>query len=181
MKTVLTVQQLRSFLRFLYTKDITFRSYYTHLSSVGIIPKSYYRGNNQRLMICPLHDDNSPSLGTFFDKSDGTELFHCLGCGKAGTVVDFDRYIYNDSQSPIQRLIRIITSLNMDYNQLYKDWCISSGEQKESTSPTVKSDNFLDYTHLISKMRSEGISIKDGTLDFLKTFIHETYTPTMTL
>lgn len=53
----------------------------------GLIDDPSYRGYGKRLMICPLHGDEKPSMGTFDDR-DGLELFKCFGCGKAGTVID---------------------------------------------------------------------------------------------
>lgn len=46
-----------------------------------------------RLVLCPLHDDKNPSMG-FIHGKDGVAKFHCFGCGRAGTVVDLHRGIH---------------------------------------------------------------------------------------
>ena len=39
-------------------------------------------------VLCPLHDDHDPSLGLMHDRGrPKVMLYHCLGCGSAGTVV----------------------------------------------------------------------------------------------
>ena len=41
-----------------------------------------------RTVLCPLHDDHDPSLGLMHDRGrPKVMLYHCLGCGSAGTVV----------------------------------------------------------------------------------------------
>ena len=42
-------------------------------------------GNGGYTARCPFHDDHEPSLVV----SPGKNLFHCLGCGAAGTVIDW--------------------------------------------------------------------------------------------
>lgn len=69
-------------------KPLSVRAFYGRgILGRGLIDDPSYRGYGKRLMICPLHGDEKPSMGTFQDR-DGLELFKCFGCGKAGTVID---------------------------------------------------------------------------------------------
>lgn len=51
-----------------------------------------YSLRSNRTVICPLHDDNDPSMGTITSK-EGQEIFHCFGCSRRGTVVDLHIHI----------------------------------------------------------------------------------------
>lgn len=42
-------------------------------------------GSKDLIGRCPFHDDKGPS----FVVTPGKNLFHCLGCGAGGTVIDF--------------------------------------------------------------------------------------------
>lgn len=47
---------------------------------------SFNRGD--KFVICPFHDDHDPSMGMIKAKFvEGTMVFHCLGCGCAGSAV----------------------------------------------------------------------------------------------
>jgi len=39
------------------------------------------------MCVCPLHGDTEPSFS--ISKVDGAWLFHCFGCQKAGTIIEF--------------------------------------------------------------------------------------------
>ena len=45
-----------------------------------------YSFKTNKTVICPLHDDNDPSMGVIVSK--GKERFHCFGCGAWGGVLD---------------------------------------------------------------------------------------------
>lgn len=47
----------------------------------------YHINTDYEKVHCPFHDDGSPSL--FW--SDDKKVYHCFGCGAAGTVVEFVR------------------------------------------------------------------------------------------
>lgn len=41
-----------------------------------------------RTVICPLHDDNDPSLGLMNHRHlKGVRLYHCFGCNSTGTII----------------------------------------------------------------------------------------------
>lgn len=64
---------------------------------IVVSPRNYYDRyihlHNQtfvdnRMIICPFHDDINPSMGTFYSKDmPGVELFHCFGCGLTGDAI----------------------------------------------------------------------------------------------
>ena len=51
----------------------------------GVSLKKHSNGSYQGL--CPLHNDTNPSLN-ITDKT-GKWLWHCFGCGKKGTAIDW--------------------------------------------------------------------------------------------
>ncbi|MBL7069359.1 MAG: toprim domain-containing protein [Candidatus Omnitrophica bacterium] len=52
-------------------------------------------GNGSYLGLCPFHKDTNPSLS--ISEKDGIWLWHCFGCHKGGTLIDFLRYYENKS------------------------------------------------------------------------------------
>lgn len=50
--------------------------------------------NKDKLAVCPLHDDHDPSFGIIKHKTlPKVMIYHCLGCGRAGTVVRLHQFI----------------------------------------------------------------------------------------
>jgi len=43
--------------------------------------------NSSDQALCPFHDDTHPSLSV--NEKEGVWLWHCFGCGKAGSIIDF--------------------------------------------------------------------------------------------
>lgn len=53
--------------------------------------------DNNRTVICPLHDDHDPSLGLMKDRNlPKVMLYHCLGCGSVGNVVRLHQRIESE-------------------------------------------------------------------------------------
>lgn len=65
----------------------TLEAYYSVVVSPLRERFSRYSFDKSKTVVCPLHDDNDPSLGVIVSR--GKERFHCFGCGAWGTVVDF--------------------------------------------------------------------------------------------
>ena len=91
---------------------VSVRLFYANsLTPMGVVPKrDAYKGSGKRLMVCPLHGDSNPSMGTIFDR-DGVELFNCFGCGRAGTVVELAESVENMrnaiyAKSPLEWVVR---------------------------------------------------------------------------
>lgn len=74
---------------------VTIRGFYNSWILGSYVQGGYgsFKGNGARLMICPMHDDAAPSMGTVVDK-DGLEIFNCFGCKRAGTVYDLAQQAY---------------------------------------------------------------------------------------
>ncbi len=58
------------------------------LQSKGISLKK--NGNGSYIGLCPFHSDTNPSLS--ISQKNGIWLWHCFGCHKGGTLIDFLRY-----------------------------------------------------------------------------------------
>lgn len=58
-------------------KNVTINSLISHFN---------LKVNKQNFMICPFHNENTPSLRVYENS------FYCFGCNKAGTVIDFVKY-----------------------------------------------------------------------------------------
>ena len=69
-----------------------------------------------RLVLCPLHDDNNPSMG-FIKGKDGVQKFHCFGCGRAGTVVDLHKGLHR-GLSDEQALKEVCEILGVPYEDV---------------------------------------------------------------
>lgn len=50
-----------------------------------------YKVKNDKMMVCPLHNDHDPSLGVIDNGKD--EVFHCFGCGSHGNVVQLHKKV----------------------------------------------------------------------------------------
>lgn len=58
---------------------------------------------------CPFHNEDSPSFS--IKEKNGCEVFHCFGCGKSGSVVDFLMYKENiDIKGALARLGQMVVN-----------------------------------------------------------------------
>lgn len=60
-------------------------------------------------VLCPFHEDSSPSMGFFNAKQDGREILHCFACGYSGDVFK----VYAD-------LSDVLKGRKIDKNTAYK-------------------------------------------------------------
>lgn len=66
---------------------ITPRNYYDRFIK-DKLGKSADSFQYHKLVVCPFHEDNDASLGTFSHHHlTGVEVYHCFGCGESGDVV----------------------------------------------------------------------------------------------
>lgn len=79
------------------TPDITITEYYDRFC-LDLTPDSArfpFRTHNST--ICLFHSESDPSLGLIRPKNRaGIEKFHCFGCGVAGKVTDFHRFVQSN-------------------------------------------------------------------------------------
>ncbi len=77
-------------------KMINFR----HVNAAGDFTKllnhhglEFTQNGQQVRLLCPFHDDTNPSLSITLDATDNAQAntFHCFGCGKKGSLIDFEK------------------------------------------------------------------------------------------
>jgi len=58
---------------------------------------TWVRDNTQAKMICPMpdHKDSQPSFHITLYEDSNVWVFHCFGCGKKGTIIDFCENYYD--------------------------------------------------------------------------------------
>lgn len=72
---------------------------------------SRYKIKNEKMMVCPLHNDHNPSMGIMESKSRG-EVYHCFGCGSWGDVVDLHIGV-----------MKRLKGIYMSYDEALRDLC----------------------------------------------------------
>ena len=72
---------------------------------------SRYKIKNEKMMVCPLHNDHDPSMGIMESKSRG-EVYHCFGCGSWGDVVDLHIGV-----------MKRLKGIYMSYDEALRDLC----------------------------------------------------------
>lgn len=85
--------------------------------------------NSDRLVVCPFHDDNDPSLGLINDRFyKGVKKFHCFGCRTAGNIIVFHQKfesLYNkrnlDTHDACMELAQIFGIPVEDFEELADD------------------------------------------------------------
>lgn len=119
-------------------KPVTIRAFYKRALVLRGIVSDRYKGGEKRLMLCPFHGDEKPSMGTFVD-GDGLEMFKCFGCKRAGTVEDlangveikFHRRFYD---TPLEWVVRACSG-DLGYSEMLR---FEATVQKESSErPTL--------------------------------------------
>lgn len=105
-----------------YSKYFPVIEYYKKFVS-PMNPKRYWVKQN-KLMVCPIHNDHDPSLGIIHGKN-GSETLHCFGCNYvAKNVVQFHQDVCRVRQRRIiseEDSIRELCELfNIDFNSLPK-------------------------------------------------------------
>lgn len=129
------------------------------------INKKYFT-KNDKMMVCPLHDDVNPSMG-IIKTSGGKELYHCFGCNSWGDIVDLHIKVsrrlkkrYLDRESA---LIELCKMFGVDYEK------VKSKEQADIFDKDIKVDNamsakerefdFADFRNMITDGKLQGRKI----------------------
>ena len=107
---------------------------------VGMLGYNIRRGG---FMVCPFHGDTDASLKVY-DGKGGHTGWHCFGCGKGGSCIDF---VMESEGCNFSKAVRIIND-GMNLNLLTVDDMFSQNTQKKirkATDMVVKAfDDYLD-------------------------------------
>lgn len=107
---------------------------------VPVNPKRYWV-KNDKMMVCPLHDDVNPSMGVIRSK-DGKESYHCFGCNAWGSVVDLHRRVskrlYNRYLSEDDAIKDLCRLFGLDYGEVS-----SSNNQADMFDEDIKKDTAM--------------------------------------
>jgi len=101
-----------------YKKYFPVREYYKKY----IIPldSSKFKETKDK-MVCPLHNDHDPSLGTVNSKTEG-EICHCFGCNFWGNIIELhqriNRKYYKKYLSDDEAKKDLCRLFNVDYDKL---------------------------------------------------------------
>lgn len=83
-----------------------------------------FRRRKSQKIVCPFHADERPSMG-FIQNKDGSEIFHCFGCGAKGDVVKMHQMIekeyHNRSITREQSLRELSEMFGYPYEKLELD------------------------------------------------------------
>lgn len=149
-----------------YSKYFPVVEYYKKFIS-PMNPKRYWVKQN-KLMVCPIHNDHDPSLGIIHGK-DGSETLHCFGCNYvAKTIVQFHQDVCRVRQrrmiSEEESLHELCNIFGVNYDELPNSLIASTEIDKdlkrevELTERLGKFD-ISDYNQLIleGKRKKKGI------------------------
>lgn len=131
---------------------ISVRDFYQKgLVARGIVKDDWstYKGSDKRLMMCPLHGDEKPSMGTIFDR-DGVELFNCFGCRRAGTVIDLAegcirKYGKSYYSSALEWVVRACSG-DLGYSELVR---FANAVSKSDVGEEIQSRGYSESDNLI--------------------------------
>lgn len=98
-----------------------------------------FRRRKSGKIICPFHADDKPSMG-FIRNKDGSEIYHCFGCGAKGDVVKLhqgiEREYHNRTISREQAVRELCQLFNYPYEKLQKE------KKKEEVQKVQKVQTF---------------------------------------
>lgn len=76
---------------------------------MDLVARHYgFHPNHAGYICCPFHREKTPSLKIYPDKGG----WHCFGCGRGGTVIDFVMQLYNITFP--QAVIRLSSDFGLD-------------------------------------------------------------------
>lgn len=121
-----------------YSDKFPIIDYYKKVVS-PVNPKKYWV-KNDKMMVCPLHDDVNPSMGII--RSGGKETFHCFGCNAWGDIVKlhmrvskrlYNKYLTEDGA--LRDLCRI-------FGENYDELAIA-GQEENSFDADIRQDEAM--------------------------------------
>lgn len=127
---------------------------------------------------CPFHDDRTPSFTVY----PNTQTFHCFGCGKGGTVIDY--VMYRDSIKEPYEAVEYLAEKNdleipgFDKEAIQKKKKIVSNNRNKALQNyknVMKADSFLrdrGFNPETTKKFGVGFDVKRNaiTIPFLDTY-----------
>ena len=124
-------------------------------TEIGCVMK-WYEPNISAGTICPMphHKDSKPSFRIKFIEEDSLWIFHCLGCGAKGTIIDFFMEYYRINNSA-EAVLRICKKFGFD-----KDKSFSSA-QLNDIKKKVDFHKKLEYTHIVTSNQCRMLLQKD--------------------
>lgn len=115
-----------------------------------------------KLVICPFHDDNDPSLGLIKDKQDReVEVFHCFGCGASGDIVRMHRrveYLTKKRNITIEasaREVAEIYNITIDELALSEELDLALARRERDILREVGSYDIRAHGHNLMKLREQ--------------------------
>jgi DNA primase len=110
-------------------------------------------------LLCPFHGERTPSL-TINDGSDGSEFFHCFGCGKSGSIIDF--YAHYENIDPKVAIMRLGSGIDIEFDveRLFREFekdIDKTDAEKIAQSNLSISKTCFNYLREIKSIVSEDI------------------------
>ncbi len=160
----------------LVATSLDIKEYYDHHIR-PINPNRYKEFTNKNLAVCPLHNDNDPSMGIIFDKRlKSKQRYHCFGCGASGDIVTLHQEIlrrvnsksltYEDSAKDLATIYNLVFS-DEDLAKSNLSWVEQLRLSEQSTLDIISSPvlSNRDFTRQFAQLND--LSAR-GTLDEVK-------------
>jgi DNA primase len=95
--------------------------------------------------ICPLphHKDNKPSFRIKLMEEDGVWVYHCLGCGAKGTIIDFFMEYYGIHTSA-EAILRICTKFGFKDSTELAISCLKDVKKRANFQKKI------EFTHIVT-------------------------------
>lgn len=149
-----------------YSKYFPVLEYY-HKFISPMNPKRYWIKQN-KLMVCPIHNDHDPSLGVIRGK-DGSETVHCFGCNYvAKNIIIFHQDVVRIKQKRLiseeESLHELCEIFGVDYSSLPNELIAYSDVDKDLKREVELSEklgkfDISDYRQLILEGKRKGKGI----------------------
>jgi DNA primase len=115
----------------------------------------FYRRKSGKI-VCPFHEDEAPSMG-FLHNKDGSEIYHCFGCGAKGDVVKMHQQmelVYHDRRISRNEAIKeLCTIFGKDFAEVQKELDLQEDKKlKDALTVHYKEDTTLterDFTRKV--------------------------------
>lgn len=117
-----------------------------------------FRRRKSGKIICPFHADDKPSLG-FIRNKDGSEIYHCFGCGVKGDIVKLhqgiEREYHGRDISREQALKELCQIFDYPYEKLQKE-----KKQEEAVK--------IQQVHTFYERPTEAMTLQRFEREFIK-------------